>query len=115
MAEDLLGEREVTVTRFAPGSYTNGRWVKGTGATSTILMSVQPLNGEELSFLPEGNRSDKIQKGYTRSFVQTANQNEGIDSDIITVDGEDYEVTQVQRYSAKQPHYKCKLVRKWPS
>ena len=39
---------EVTMRRYAAGSYVSGRWVPGAVTESTIVASVQPAKSDEL-------------------------------------------------------------------
>jgi hypothetical protein len=80
-----------TVTRRAStGVGTDGRAAPASSSTFTIEASVVPLSGRELQRLPEGMRVRDAQKLYTATPLKTIGA-----PDVITVGGEDYEVSSV--------------------
>jgi hypothetical protein len=110
----ILGEEPVLLRRYttsmARGS--DGRIASTLSYDeTTILMSVQPLNGQELSMLPEGERHRDRKKGYTITLLRTADQHLKTMADRIVVDGIEYEVHQVERERSVIPHYKVSLIR----
>lgn len=108
----ILGEENLTRRRYAAGSWVSGVYVAGAATNSTIRGSFQPLNGEELATLPEGERHADQRKVYTTTALQTARQEEGLVADQVSQDGTVfYEVRQVERQRSIIPHYKVRLVR----
>lgn len=115
MAEYIEGEEDVILRRYSLGTRdSNGEWVDGPMFKETIRGSVQPLNGDELATVPEGERSSVQRKMYTRCRVRTLDQNYNRQADEIEVDCEIYEVRQVERQRSVEPHYKVRMVRIWP-
>lgn len=108
----ILGQEPVTLRRFVAQTIgTDGRPEAQAGTPTTILASVQPLNGKELALLPEGERQRDQKKIYTVSEIRTADQNTGIPADWIEFDGEVWEVHQVENERSVVPHYKGRIVR----
>ena len=48
---------ELTVTRETPGTYVNGYYRNVSTQTFTIMATVEPLDGNDLLMLSEGERS----------------------------------------------------------
>jgi len=109
----ILGSESLTRRRYAAGSWdTDGVFVAGTATNSSFSGSFQPLNGEELATLPEGERAGDQRKVYTQSALRTTDQAAGVQADRVSQDGTVfYEVRQVERERAVLPHYKARLVR----
>ena len=92
--------KPLTVTRYAAGSYSNGNYVNGATSTFSIIMSVQPINGRELIYLPEGQRTRQFLTGYTETLLQTANQEAGTKADVVAYNGRNYEVQRVEYWES---------------
>ena len=109
----ILGTESATLKRFAAGSYSStGEWTDGTGTTSTISASWQPLNGRELAMLPEGERQRDQRKVYTLTALITSDPRTGLQADHLSLDGSTwYKVEQVEHERAVIPHYKARVVR----
>ena len=60
-----LNMESITVTRTAEGSYVNGRYIPGASQAETAEGNIQPLTGEELQQLSEGDRERHVLKIYT--------------------------------------------------
>lgn len=88
----------LTVKRRAAGALVAGRWVDGAESTFSIVMSVQPAGDKELMILPEGQRTKRVVKGYTATFLQTANKALNLVPDRVVYDGVDFEVQQVEKW-----------------
>jgi len=67
----LLKNEEVVIIRPVGGSYTKGHYVALDPFITTILASVQPINGDELLLLSEGNRKGGTLKFYSESEIKT--------------------------------------------
>ena len=97
------------IARFATGTYTVTREVRGVDANGyeevtdsdefDILASVQQLTGRELQALTEGERKPETRKLYTATAVQAG--------DFVSIDGEDWEVGNVQDQSPLGAYYKA--------
>lgn len=95
------------ITRFATGTYSVARygaptWSDGIGtkaapSTISIVASVQPVGGREIRALPEGRRGNEVRVIYTATLLQTETSGS---ADIVTIDGEPYEVFKVETWIA---------------
>ena len=105
-----LGSRSLTRRTFASGSRVDGRWVEGTASTSTFTGSLQPLNGDELQTLPEGERQRKSRKVYTTTALYAGGVSAERRADQV-VDGSDtWDVRSVSEWDAVLGHYKAILL-----
>lgn len=102
---------EVTMRRYAAGTYTNGRWVPGAVTEIPIVASVQPAKSDELLRLPEGMRTKGVVKAYTDSELQPGDEGQRSQPDRIVWDGEEWEVQVVDRHQLGIAHYKAICVR----
>jgi len=108
---------DVTLTRFAAGSYnaTTGKHSEGTSSTSTIRASVQPAKGDQLLRLPDGVREKGAVEVITPNEVRTSNENDSTSGDRITWQGEQWEVQLVDdfatHHSGDLAHYEALAVR----
>jgi hypothetical protein len=98
--------RSLTIKRKVPGSYVNGLFVPGAEAQVTIIGSVQPVTGDELKLLPEGNQDREKRKIYTTSELKIQKAGVGSqvqESDKISLDGKEFQVILVEShlYSGK--------------
>lgn len=94
---DSMATGTYTVTRRA-AEFAGGDAVPTSSETLTIKALVVPLSGRELQRLPEGLRSRELKAVYT-----TTDLRRGADDalpDVVTVDGEDYEVQLVDDWQA---------------
>jgi len=105
--EDITLKRHVAQTR----SEATGEAVIAAPTSSTVQASVQPLNGKDRQVLPEGLRSRYGKRMYTTTEMFPADQDTGVTGDIVTIDGEDYEVFNVKRERALLKHYKVLALR----
>lgn len=87
-----------SVARTARGTTVKGRYVPGATSTVSIDATVYPVSGEELLQLPELQATSEVRGVITTStlYVQTS----AYDPDVITIDGEGWEVTRVDDWSA---------------
>ena len=112
-----LGAKQFQLKRFGPASIdpANGEVIRGALSLSTILASVQPLDGWELERLDAGMRAKVTLKAYTRCCLQTAEglglANRRHQPDRLVVDGFDFQVESIERQTGVIPHYKALLVR----
>lgn len=97
----LLNRHKLTVKRRASnsGHYDdNGRWISDPNVVEVqIKGNLQPyvkgsvLNGTQI-VLPDGIRLTDTRILYTVARLQTSDDVEWIESDLVVVDGHDYEV-----------------------
>lgn len=107
--------KDFTVKRPPNGSYNAGEYVQGSGVVFTVKASAQPATTEDMQSLPEARR----QLGAYRLYSETKFQSlvEGVSNpDVIVIDGDDYEVAQVQPWkNGLIEHYKAIAVRVQPT
>lgn len=109
--------KTVTLSRESSSGSINseGTFTRGTPATSSIVMSIQPMTGDEALRLPEGIRNKKVMKGYTITDITNGSQSDRKVPDRIIDGVNTYEINDVQYYEANtlslSPHYRCTLVR----
>ncbi len=97
---------QYVVTRQAPAKgYTAGRLDAPDTSTFTIDACVQPAGGRDLQRLPEGMRVMEIKAIFTATELKTAGS--GQDPDLVTIDGEDYEVQKVERWAELGSYWKA--------
>jgi hypothetical protein len=109
----ILGQEPIAGTRYeGAGTWVGGRYVPPASSPLAILGSVQPITGDELAQLPEGDRSRVVLKVYTSTELRTAQQENSGDADQLVVDGQTYEVQRVQQERSVIPHFKAWLARK---
>lgn len=73
------------------GAHVNGRWNEA-GEVSNITGSVQPLNGKETQFLPEGRRDVGAVKVYCNQRLNVSTQGTETPGDIVIWRGKKWEV-----------------------
>lgn len=102
----------IAATRLRPGAAghrdASGRWVAETDDELAIRTTLQPLTGDELQSLPEGERSSHWRKGQTTAQLRTA-EADGELADRIQFEGQGdddgvYEVRSVARQTAVLKH-----------
>ncbi len=98
----------IDAKRFAASSNVKGRWTDGTETPFTFAASVQPLKGNELLTLPEGQREKESYKLYTSTQLFTANESEKKKPDKIQLFDKTFEVIIVEPWqNSVIPHYKA--------
>jgi len=103
----ILGEEPVTLQIVAETrADATGRTTFSVSSSSTILASVQPMNGDDLQTLPEGERSRQARKFYTTSPLSA-----GPPANRISVGGVVFELRHVEQQRSVIPHYKAIGVR----
>lgn len=106
--EDLIDSyaEDVTLTRYAAGSWVSGNYVEGAGTDSTIRMSVQPLSGKDLLNLPEAQRTRRWMKGYTATAMMVCSESSKQRADRVAYDDTVFEVQTVERWRGDLNHFK---------
>jgi hypothetical protein len=103
-------DKTYTVTRSSPGyrdPSQGNKWVSGTTTDIEVVMNIQPLTGKEVDALPEGRREKKNIKGYSDTQIFAIDESGGVSPDIITYNGEKYEVYESKLYDNNIiSHYK---------
>lgn len=107
-----VGVQTVTVTRYTGGSrVTDGYWDDGATSSFTIDATVNPVPGDVLLTLPEGERAEKQLRVLTETELYTYNEYDSREADHVTIRGEEYEVRDVQIYEKVIPHYEYRVRR----
>lgn len=98
------------IESFATGTYTVTRraraaqpFVRGiaqstTNSTVTIRGSVQPASGKDLLRLPEGRRVVETRTLFTTTKLYTGGQGATHEADLVTIDGDSWEVQHVESW-----------------
>lgn len=69
----------------------NGRW-NTSEAEGTFVGSVQPVNGKDLQFLPEGRRDIGMVKVYSNTALAVSAEGSNTPGDIVLLAGKKWEV-----------------------
>ena len=102
----LLGAEELLLRSATQGTYgADGRFVPGTTLRSKIRASVQPLSGEDMATLEEGERYRDWRKLYVHpnTVLRTVDQYGTAGADKVEIDGVEYQVRTVFSYRAGHP------------
>ena len=103
-----LGTQSFTRTRRSHQPLDSaGREQPRTNATATLVGSIQPLKGDDLERLPEGTRAADYVVVFSEAELTTANGGEGLDADLISYRGEQYEVESVEPWSVVGGYYRA--------
>lgn len=94
-----------TVTRTAESTLLLGRRVDGAVTSVSLVAVVQPVTGREIQILPELQHGEETKVIYTLTQLYT--REPGFEPDSISVDGESYDVTRVDKFTqlSGAPHY----------
>lgn len=98
-----------TVKRPAETTYVNGRAVTGVVTTLEVKAHFQPMTGRELQRLPEGERSKEMRVGWTAEPLRSSGE-EG-QSDVVEIEGDDWEVSRVEDWSESGGFYRLYVTR----
>ena len=95
----------LTCQRSQGGTWNRGFYDPGDSDEFTIYASVQPISGKELRILPEGRRETATYTLYTDTKMNE--QGSAQLPDVVTIDGEIYEVIKVFPWqNTALAHYK---------
>jgi hypothetical protein len=109
VAAAILAMQTFTVTRYAAGTYTEGGYVAGTTSTFSIKASVQPVKGQELMRLPEGERLRDYLAVYTDTQLRSLQDDKA--PDRISIEGYTYEVVAVDDWMTEGGYVKALVAR----
>ncbi len=108
-----LSNGNITRTRTAQGTTTNGVYTAGSASTASIVASVQPIGrqgmGGGLEVLPEGRHFNDVRAVYSISDLRAAPI-----PDRVTIDGEEWEVYSVEKWVALGETFYKALVSRMP-
>lgn len=85
-----LFRRVITGQRMGKGGYVGGIWQDGVPEPLSVRVSVQPTSPEDMEALPAGRRERKSYTLYGSERLRSVEA--GHNPDVLTIDGEDYEV-----------------------
>ena len=96
-SDDLISEFGdlYTITRRAAATYVNGIAVPGATTTLQTTAAFWPASGRDLQRLPEGRRSLATMAGVSTEKLVLGGQGGANEADLITIDGEPWEVQTV--------------------
>jgi len=97
-------------------TYADGYAQQVTRGSVSFGGSVQPLTGDELLDLEEGQRSRDPRIILTETELKTVDKSTGIPADIVEYEGKDYVVYKVEPYvewsGGGVQHYEVTILRK---
>lgn len=92
------------------GGYIDGILQSGSITTFEAYISIQPLNGKEILYLPEGGRNRRYMKAYCATKLNPAQETLGIKGDLISYDDTTFEVMACEKWTPTSlNHYKLLL------
>lgn len=71
--------------------------------------TVNPVPGEELAQLPEGQRSGEQRRAITTLDIRGPDEQDGTEGDLIRYDGRIFKVLEVQSYRRVIPHLEVRV------
>lgn len=80
----------------------------GEVAAVQVLASVQPLTGDEIARIPEGDRKRERRKAYSADLLHSGSDENQAAPDVVTVDGVKFQVESVEPWLG---HWKAILVK----
>lgn len=87
------------------GSYVLGVWQGGQTSQIEILATVEPLDGNEIMLMPEGERTKEMIRIYSQQELFTADEQRSRKADIVCYEGRLFEVHKVKRWTQMIPHF----------
>lgn len=88
---------DVSITRYAIGSWSNGQYTAGTTSEVVITAAIFPSLGEQsesnqLLRLPEGQRTRDTIRVFTYDPIYTTSAPNGRKADLVPYQGDNYEI-----------------------
>jgi hypothetical protein len=115
LASVVLGLAPETISVRRGAAVTvdvNGIVQTGSSTTLTMRASVQPLNGKDLQYLPEGSFAKDAQAVFTVAPLQTLDEQTGTPPDVVTrANGAVYRVISVQDWSNSGAYYRSLILK----
>lgn len=87
-----------SVRRTARGTTVRGRIGTGAQTTITIVGSVSPASGKDISRLPEGHTDAEARTIFTATEIYAGGQGAAYEADKVIIDGDDWEVSHVEKW-----------------
>lgn len=103
-----MGGKKQSVRRSSGAGYINGVWVESAHETLHLLMLVQPLTGNEIVRIPEGDRKRERRIAYSPDELKTHDPETKSQADVVTLSGQDF---QVEKCEPWRGYFKSYLVR----
>lgn len=95
-----------TVIRRSPSAFgSDGRLDAPSTSTLSVRACVQPVTGRDLQRLPEGLRTQEILAVYSMTELYTQGTSQA--PDLISIDGDSYEVQSVERWGNLGAYWKA--------
>lgn len=94
----LTKHTTITVQRASAGIRVKGRWISGSTVDIPIEANVQPMRGHELVVLPEADRTKESIKVYCSETLQTIEEVNQEEADIIIWNGKKFRATKTMSY-----------------
>lgn len=101
----------VTRRRRTGGGRLRGRPTSPTSDDVVIQCTVNPIPGEELEVLPEGERTGEQIRLLTTAELRSSDETDGVLADLVIWEGKTYEVRTVQQYRRVIPHLEVRARR----
>lgn len=120
MRLNLLNREQFTATRLVPedkGYYTSGgKYIEGVPTEPsefTFKGSLQPVSGSDMKLLSGGFKHTNTKKIYTKTKLNTVNEDTHTDADLVYIDGIPYQVQNVEHWRSgyRLNHYKALLTK----
>lgn len=107
-----LGTGTYSVSRSSVGTLTNGVVVPDPSPTTlSIEAAIQPASGRQLQRLPEGKRNSESIGIWTTTALRTADVAAGVEADVVTYKGAQYQVENVRDWMDSGGFYECVALR----
>ena len=109
-------ESGIVVSRYLAPVETGGIWANPVvDTTFSIVVSIQPMDGDTLLLFPEGEREREMQLIFTETMLRTIDQDTGTPADTLVWNSYTYEVIKVRPYQmGALDHYECVIARRNP-
>jgi hypothetical protein len=109
----FVGNQKISVIeRSAPARGSDGRMTAPTETLFELVdATVNPVPGDELSALPEGERNTKQLRVITQYELTEGDEDAGTYASIVVYEGERYEVRSVSKYRRVIPHNAARVAR----
>lgn len=105
-----FSDQTITLIRHTGGEYgLDGRWEQGTATETEIQATVNPVPGEILATLPEGERIGKQLRVLTRVRFEVPDEESEEQGDHLLIRGEYYEVRDRAQYDRVIPHFEYRV------
>lgn len=110
----ILSTGTYTRRRYAVASIdpATGRAAATATTDTDFTANVQPLTGEALQNLEEGQRARKPMLVMTMTELATLDAATNRPPDAVVIDSVEFEVIAVERYTVHLPHYEAIVVRR---